>query len=338
MAIGGESQEELTQFNLNLSESESVYKSICHQCPEDSNIRDRDKGRLIAVSIVCIIFVITEITAGILSNSIAIVSDAAHLLTDFGSFMVSLAAIWISSKPQSHKMNFGFHRAEVLGALISVLSLWLITGILVYMAVERIVYPNFKLNAILMIYASIFGIFANFVMCVVLVTSNNSKLNHRQGKESLIVKSAIIHVLGDLIQSIGVFVSCLIIYFKPELKILDPICTFIFSIIVLITTFKIMKDIIQVLMEGVPQHLDFSEVKSVLYSIPGVVKIHNMRLWSLTMDKVALSAHIVAHKNENHSSVLQRACSIIGEKLDIYEVTLQVEEVGMPADPCSTCT
>lgn len=350
----------------------SIYKSICHTCPTDGRDRKQDRRRLIVTSILCLIFMIAEIIGGVLSNSLAILSDAGHLLGDFGAFMVSLTAIWLSSRPQTSKMSFGFHRAEVLGALISVLSLWLITGILVYLAIQRLINSDYELDAPIMIYVSVGGTLANILMWITLKFYNGGKPSDSENEEnknmpsdseneedkkkpsdslveedegkpsdssegSLNIRSAILHVIGDLLQSIAVLVASLVIYFYPHLKIIDPICTFLFSFIILLTTFFLMRDVLCVLMEGFPKHMDFNDVKDVLYSIPGVIKIHNMRMWSLTMDKVALAAHIVIREGESPSEVLEKATRIINRKLDIYEVTLQIEESGKPVNKCFIC-
>lgn len=336
MATRKESAEGLVNSELLPAETESIYVSICHAYPEDKELKHRDSKKLIVVSIVCLLFMIAEIVGGILSNSLAIASDAAHLLTDLGAFMVSLASIWISSKSRTPDMSFGFHRAEILGALVSILSIWLITGILLYIAVQRVITPTFELNSVVMIYVSVAGIIANLSMGVILVTYKGGVSTANYGNLSISIRSAVIHVVGDLLQSIGVLIASLVLHYKPEWKIIDPICTFMFSFIILTTTIGVMKDIIRVLMEGSPKHLNFFEVKNVLFSIPGVLRIHNMRMWSLTMDKVALCAHIVIEKGKNQSDVLKNACQIIGNNLNIFEVTLQVEETGDEVNDCSS--
>lgn len=383
--MNSEDKTEPSSYPL-VEKTSNIYKNICHTCPTDNKVRKQDRRRLILASIFCLLFMVAEIIGGVLSNSLAIASDAGHLLGDFGTFMVSLTALWLSSRPQTSEMSFGFHRAEVLGALISVLSLWLITGVLDYLAIQRLINSDYELDALIMIYVSVGGALANILMWIILKFYNGGKPSdfeneednkqpsdsekeednkqpseseneedenkpsdseNEEGKretsnsgnreDSLNIRSAILHVIGDLLQSIAVLVASLVIYFYPHLKIIDPICTFLFSIIILITTLFIMRDILCVLMEGFPKHMDFNDVKDVLYSIPGVVKIHNMRMWSLTMDKVALSAHIVIRKGESPSDVLKKATRIINTNLDIYEVTLQIEESGDPVNECITC-
>merc|ERR1712150_432829 len=156
-------------------------------------------------------------------------------------------------------------------------------------------------------------------------------------KENINVKAAFIHVVGDFVQSLGVFIAALIIYFKPEYKIVDPICTFIFSILVLATTISILKNTMNVLMEGIPKDVDFSVVKNTILKVPGIVSVHNLRIWGLTTDKTALSAHLAIDSSRSAQDILKEASTKIRSKYNIYEMTLQVEEFQEDMDDCTQC-
>ena len=158
-----------------------------------------------------------EIVGGILSNSLAIATDAAHLLTDFASFMISLFALWVSAKPRSDRMSFGWHRAEVLGAIASVLMIWVVTGILFYMAVLRVIKQDFQIDSKVMLITSGLGVLVNIIMGASLHQhghshgggaghshGGDSEQAHSQTSENINVKAAFIHVLGDFLQSLGV--------------------------------------------------------------------------------------------------------------------------------------
>ncbi len=227
------------------------------------------RNKLILASILCLFFMVLEIIGGFLANSLAIATDAAHLLTDFASFMISLFSLWVASRPATRRMSFGWHRAEVIGATVSVLLIWVVTGILVYVAIERIVSKNYEIDATIMLITSGVGVLVNIIMGCTLHqhghghshggggghghahdSNDPETLARLSEKENINVRAAFIHVLGDFLQSLGVFVAALIIYFKPEWVIIDPICTFIFSVLVLFTTVRILKDTMNVLMEG----------------------------------------------------------------------------------------
>lgn len=309
--------------------------------------------RLITASVLCLVFMTGEIIGGYLAGSLAIMTDAAHLLTDFASFMISLFSLWMATKPATQKMSFGWHRAEVMGALTSVLLIWVVTGILVYMAVERIISQEYDINAEVMLITSGVGVGVNILMGVVLYCQGGShghshfggsSHGHSHGdghgkrkEDNINIRAAFIHVIGDFLQSIGVFIAALIIFFKPEWGITDPICTFLFSIIVLVTTITILKDVLMVLMEGSPKGIKFSEVQQTFLSIDGVVIVHNLRIWSLSMDKVALAAHVVIKPSGNTKQILKEASQLIRSKFNFMEITLQIEEYIDAMQDCTQC-
>uniref|UniRef100_A0A8D8GKJ3 Zinc transporter 2 n=1 Tax=Culex pipiens TaxID=7175 RepID=A0A8D8GKJ3_CULPI len=232
-------------------------ESHCHR-PRLDGIDKIARKKLILASILCVIFMIAEIIGGIYSNSLAIATDAAHLLADLASFMISLFALWIAARPSTKRLSFGWYRAEVIGALTSVLMIWVVTAILFYLAVIRTIERNFELDGKVMLITSGLGILVNIIMGATLhghghshggSTSPNSSHQHSHGggggghsQENINVRAAFVHVLSDFVQSLGVFIAALVIYFKPEWSIIDPICTFMFSILVLATTIAIMKD------------------------------------------------------------------------------------------------
>jgi len=337
---------------------------------EDSKLNAKARRKLIIACCICFVFMIIEVVGGILANSLAIATDAAHLLTDFASFMISLFALWLATRPATKRMSFGWYRAEVVGALASVLMIWLVTGILVYMAVLRCLdVDSFEIDALIMLITSGLGVLVNIIMGVNLHDaghlhshggeaaplikqkkhsshshngshSDDEEANHQHSHTNINVRAAFIHVIGDFIQSIGVFIAALVIYFKPEWKIADPICTFLFSILVLFTTFNILKDTMNVLMEGTPRSLKYTEVRKALLGINSVKEVHNLRIWSLTMSKAAVSVHIAIDKescHKGHHEVLKDASALLKEKFGIQEITIQIEDYVNEMDDCDQC-
>ncbi|GIY95320.1 zinc transporter 2 [Caerostris extrusa] len=282
-----------------------VHGSTQQFIPQAESMRKNDIKRLILASILCFAFMVTEIVGGILSNSLAVITDAAHLLTDFGAFLVSLTSLYIAGKKRTKTMTFGFHRAEVIGALISILSIWLLTGILLYAAIQRMISQDFEIDAKIMLIVAIIGMLANVILSLGLLCplAKKSKGNTSQ-RHGMGLRSAFIHVVGDFVHTTGVLVVGILIYFVPSYKMADPIITIIFSFIVLITTLTILKDIVVILMEGVPKHISFKKIHEILFSLPQVSQVHHLRMWSLTLGKVALSAHVVIKRGENPSQVL----------------------------------
>ncbi|CAH0592766.1 unnamed protein product [Chrysodeixis includens] len=345
----------------------SEVERHCHRS-RNEEIDKRARRKLIIASILCVVFMIGEIVGGYLSNSLAIATDAAHLLTDFASFMISLFSLWVASRPATRRMSFGWYRAEVIGALTSVLLIWVVTGILVYMAVQRVIYKQFEIDATVMLITSAVGVAVNLVMGLTLhqhghshggashahshgaanpplnnkersdsdVESSTSH-SHEHHAENINVRAAFIHVLGDFLQSFGVLIAAIVIYFKPSWNLVDPICTFLFSVLVLITTFNIIKDTLLVLMEGSPRGIDFQDVANTFLSLPGVVRVHNLRMWALSLDKTALSAHLAIRTGVSPQKVLEEATRLVHDKYNFFEMTLQIEEFSDGMEDCSQC-
>lgn len=183
------------------------------------------------------------ILGGYLSNSLAIATDAAHLLTDFASFMISLFSLWIATRPATKRMSFGWYRSEVIGALTSVLLIWIVTGILVYLAVQRVIDTNFEIDAFMMLITSGLGVLVNLVyefflhiinlLSISFYCFNSMGLTlHQHGHthgggsshshdQNINVRAAFIHVIGDFLQSLGVFVAALVIYFMVSINYND---------------------------------------------------------------------------------------------------------------------
>nr|CAI5849836.1 unnamed protein product [Callosobruchus analis] len=166
-------------------------------------------------------------------------TDAAHLFSDFIGFLISLLAIWIGRKPPSKSMTFGYYRAEVVGALLSVLTVWLLAGIFSTLAINRIYNEDYDIDANTMIIIASLGLLVN----IVAGGHNHMHDGHTGANDTsnINVRAAAIHVLGDLLQSVGVLVAAIIIKFFPGAKMADPICTLIFSVIVICTTIRVGK-------------------------------------------------------------------------------------------------
>ncbi|NXI59609.1 ZNT2 protein, partial [Chloroceryle aenea] len=272
---------------------------------------------------------------GYLAHSLAILTDAAHLLTDFASIMISLFSLWVSSRPPTKTMNFGWHRAEILGALLSVLSIWVVTGVLVYLAAQRLISDNYDIEGSVMIITSACAVAVNIVYVQPALTPPG----HGAGGEepSASVRAAFVHVVGDLLQSIGVLIASYIIFFKPEYKYVDPICTFLFSALVLGTTLTILRDVLLVLMEGTPKGMDFNAVRDTLLAVAGVEAVHSLHIWALTAAQPLLSVHIAINAAASAQEVLEEASSRLQGTFRFHTTTIQVESFSEEMRDCREC-
>uniref|UniRef100_A0A8D3C9H8 Proton-coupled zinc antiporter SLC30A8 n=1 Tax=Scophthalmus maximus TaxID=52904 RepID=A0A8D3C9H8_SCOMX len=190
-------------------------KECLNHAQED---REREKKvarkRLYVVSVVCLIFMIGEILGGYFAGSLAVMTDAAHLLVDFTSFIISLLSLWLSSRPATHKLSYGWHRAEILGALLSIFTIWLVTGVLVYLAVERLISDDYTIEGTIMLITSGCAVLANIIMALTLHQSGHGHSHAGLSSPTPVCEAAFVHVVGDLLQSVSVLVSAIIIFFK----------------------------------------------------------------------------------------------------------------------------
>ncbi|CAM5088652.1 unnamed protein product [Eretmochelys imbricata] len=240
----------LQQNNLNKEEcqeeSEDAEDNPLNHCHSHSTAYEsrkieqcQAKRKLYAASIICLIFMIAEIIGGQISGSLAVITDAAHILVDLTSFLISLFSLWLSSKPSTKRLTFGWHRAEILGALMSMLIIWVVTGVLTYLASMRLLHPDFEIEATVMLITSGCAVIANVILSLTLHQTGPGHSHRAQANEHIpalqqkpalanaSVRAAFVHAIGDLVQSISVLISALIIFFKPEYKIADPVCTFV---------------------------------------------------------------------------------------------------------------
>ena len=331
--------------------------------------QDEAIRKLTWVSVICTIFMIIEIIGGYLANSIAIMSDAAHLLSDLLGFIISIISIYISRKVAKNNMSYGYHRAEIIGALVSIVLIWALTIWLLYEATLRIIVTP-PVDGIIMIIIAIIGFSFNVIMGIVLAKAgvphshglhshhhdhdhdhdhengeDHHHHEHEHGEEhhhhdsdneeislyeedehkntNVNLRASFIHVLGDALQNVGVLIAGVIIALFPNFAIADPICTYIFSIIVGLTTIRILKDCIFVLMEGSPVAVDIDELEKDLNNIKGVKEIHDLHVWSLSIGKMSLSCHICC---DDPQKTLKKAKKMIERKYKIDHITIQVEE------------
>ncbi|NWX29111.1 ZNT3 protein, partial [Notiomystis cincta] len=248
--------------------------------------------------------------------------------------------LWVSNRPPTKTMTFGWHRSETLGALASVLSIWVVTAALVYLAAARIISNDYEIEARAMLVTSACAVGVNLVMAYIL---HQSPAGHGTGDyeqlESSVacqpshgplpgstsVRAAFVHVVGDLLQSISVVVAATIIYFKPQCKIADPISTLFFSVFVLGSTITILRDVFRVLMEGTPQGLEFDAVKEVLLGASGVRSVHDLHLWALTPSHPAVSVHVAVDASADAEMVLQEVTAQLQSRFGFALCTVQVE-------------
>ena len=311
-------------------------------------------SKLIRICFFCFTFMSIEFIGGYIAGSLAIMTDAAHLLSDLAGFLISMFSLFIAMKPANSSLTFGYHRAEVIGALSSILIIWVLTIWLISEAIDRIFHPREIIGLIMMGIATC-GLIFNIIMSRVLAYNplpnvmdeksigkmnqeiedndleinllcNNDcdDINNRDNNP--VIRAAYIHIIGDMIQSLGVLIAAIIIYLfqdkHPRIRIFDPICTFVFAIIVLCTTIPVSKDCINVLMEAAPNDINTEKLYCELQKVIGVINIHDIHIWCISIGRPSISLHILSNSPQK---TLEQA-TLVCQKFGIHHCSIQVED------------
>lgn len=262
-------------------------------------------------------FMITEAIGGFLTNSLALLSDAGHMLSDSVSLGVGVLAFIMGEKVADYSKTYGYKRFEILAALFNGATLTLIALYIFYEAYQRFSNPPEIASTGMLIIATI-GLIVNLVVAWILMKGDT--------KENLNLRAAFLHVLGDLLGSVGAITAALLIMFFGW-GWADPLASVIVAALVMVSGLRVAKDSIHVLMEGTPRNIDVEEVVSTIKHVPGIINVHDLHIWSITSGKNALSCHAVVSSNLSIQDCqkLLRTIEQELEKKDIGHVTIQLE-------------
>jgi len=305
---------------------------------------EKDQGcststKLLWASLFCFVFMIGEIYGGYLAGSLAIMTDAAHLLSDLAGYAISLLAIWVAARPPTTSNTFGLGRVEAVGALTSIVLVWMLTGILLWEAYQRFIRPE-PVDGLIMLMVSTAGLFVNIAMALILSYSGDSHLHSHggeqcsghgnEGKEDLVLNAAMIHVIGDLVQNIGVMLAAVVIYYRPKWTVADPICTVLFSILVLWTTIGTVKNAMRVVLNSTPKGIKTVELAKAFKELDGVKNVHDLHVWDISSKKRALTVHLVVDPKKQ--KIVLREALKASNAFGIQHSTIQIE-----ASDCDLC-
>jgi cobalt-zinc-cadmium efflux system protein len=266
-----------------------------------------------------------ELAGGIYANSLALLADAAHMLTDLAALGLSFFALKISARPATHEKTFGYLRAEILAAFANGIILILIGIFIFYKSYQRFWAPP-EVKSLPMLVIAATGLLANLV---------TAGLLYRSRRDSLNLRGAFLHVLGDTLGSIGAILAGVLIMIR-QWNLADPVVSAIVGGLVLYSSWELVKESIDVLLEGTPRHLKISHILKDLGSIRGVVSIHDLHVWSITSGMTAMSCHIVMKTSEDANLVLAESSHLMREKYGVGHTTIQIEFENWPAHPGDT--
>lgn len=274
----------------------------------------------LALSITALMMVV-EFVGGILSGSLALISDAGHMLTDTGALALALFALWFSRKPATTEKTYGFYRAEILSALLNGALLIVIAGYIFYEAIQRFISPT-EVQGLLMLSVAGVGLVANLAGAFIL---------SKGSKENLNVRAALWHIISDALSSVGVIIGGLIILFTG-LFIVDPIIGFIIGLVILRGAWRVVRESVDILLEATPKDLKHEEVKKAICGVKGVRDVHDLHIWCISSGLRALSAHILIDDTlvSRCGSISRDLKKILREKFMIEHATLEFESESCP--------
>ena len=263
------------------------------------------------------VYMVVEVVGGLVSGSLALLADAGHMLTDGAAIGLALLAIWVSGRPASIEQTFGFHRTEILAAMLNALSLWLISALIFFEASRRF-NDDLQVDGGLMLGVGAVGLLVNLAAAWAL---------HRSSGESLNVEGAFLHVVADLLGSVAVVAGGILVL-AFEWNIADPIFGIVIGVLILASSLRLLWKVVHVLMEGTPSHLDLHHLCQRLEELEGVTGVHDIHAWTITTGYDALSAHVTADPTvmQDPNPVLQALRDIASSEFGIGHVTIQLED------------
>ncbi|MGX9219869.1 cation diffusion facilitator family transporter [Massilia varians] len=263
-----------------------------------------------------LLFAVIEVITGFISNSLALISDAGHMVTDAAALGLALLAQAIAKRPPSSRHSFGFVRAEALAAFVNSLAMLALVAWIAWEAVQRLLHPEPVQGGVVLVVAAI-GASINLLVAWILSRDN----------QSINTRAALVNVMGDLLGSIAAIASGAIIFFTGWLRV-DPILSIFVAMLILRSTSGILRESYHFLMEGVPHEIDYLEVGASLKAIEGVLDVHDLHVWDMSPGHPALIGHLEIASLEQWPTVLAAVRAMLREKHGIDHVTLQPEAAG----------
>ena len=275
---------------------------------------DADRGKLRLALGLILGFMAVEVAAGVIAGSLALLSDAAHMLTDAGAVALALAALGLAARPPSGRFTFGLGRAEILSAQLNGATLLVLAGVIGFEAVRRLVDPP-EVDGALVIAVGLLGAAVNVAAAWALASAQRQSLN---------VAGARAHVLTDLYASLGAALAgALVLLFGWRAA--DPVAALLVALLMLRTAWSLLRDSGRVLLEGAPTGMDPDAIGRALAAHPGVVEVHDLHVWEVTSDFPALAAHVMVAPGDDCHRIRRELQGVLGERYGIRHTTLQVD-------------
>ncbi len=283
-----------------------------HSHYHDDSGSERRLGLALGLTV---IYMIVEAVGGFMFNSLALLADSGHMLSDSMALGLSLLAIRIGRKGPSDRHTFGLQRTEILAALFNGLALWVIVAVIFYEAFQRL-YDPVSVQGKGMLLVALFGLIINLVMAALLYRSSTHSIN---------VRGAFLHVVSDALGSLGAVIAGIVIIFTQFCWV-DPLVSLLIGVLILYSSWELVSESFHILMEGVPKGYDVGKIELALVSVDGVCCVYDLHVWSIAGSEVNLSAHVVlSDDKQDRNRVLDDMNRILRESLKVAHATIQIE-------------
>ena len=273
----------------------------------------RSNSALAGALIVTLLFAVVEVMFGFIANSLALISDAGHMVTDAASLGLALLAQLIAKRPPSARNSFGYGRAEALAAFVNGLAMLLVVAWIVFEAVQRFAAPR-----------PVAGLTVLMVAAIGLVVNLGVAWMLSRDQASINTRAALVHVMGDVLGSLAAIVAGAVIWVSGWMQI-DPLLSILVSLLILKSTFAVLRESYHALMEGVPHAIDYLQVGADLAQVPGVLSVHDLHVWDMSPGQPALIGHLRIRSLREWPEVLALVNAMLLDKHGIDHVTLQPE-------------
>jgi cobalt-zinc-cadmium efflux system protein len=284
---------------------------------DQPRLRADRKALALALALVAC-FMVVEVVVGVLADSLAVLADAGHMLSDAASLILALFAAWLAARPPTPQRSFGYRRAEILaalanGVLLVVVAIWIFVE-----GVGRLSDPPDVVGGWVLV-VGVIGLAVNLAAAGVL---------HRSASDSLNVRGALLHVLADLLGSVGVIVAGVVIL-TTGWELADPLVALLIAVLVLASAWQLLGESVSILLETTPRGMTAEDVGRTILAVPSVVQVHDLHVWTITSGFPALSAHVLVDPGADCHAIRRQIEAVLRERFDLEHTTLQVDHAGL---------
>lgn len=281
---------------------------------DHSRAQGSNRRRLTVVLALTVIYMLTEVVGGFLTNSLALLSDAGHMLADVAALLLAMLALWFAARPITPRKTYGYYRLEILAALANGVALVVISLLISYEAFQRIRQPQ-EVQGLELTLIAVGGLVINAV---------SAWLLHSASEDNLNMRAAFLHVVGDMLGSIGAIAAGVLIW-QWGWTIADPIISVLMCLLIVFSSWQLIRESVNILLEGTPSHINIRALVEAMHGVEGVTDVHDLHVWTITSGKEALSAHVTIEPGASHPDTLEALQEQLRSMFNIGHLTLQLE-------------